>query len=188
MEKIISSYHVSPGKIMIESDEIRAAQKDLAKFSILYDRYYVQIFRFIYKRTDSEEIAADLAQQVFLKAMKNLKSYSFRGLPFSSWLFRIARNELFMEMRSSRVKRTVYVQTEQLIQVAEEAGVEDKEEQIAILTKVLQNLESDELELIEMRYFENRPYQEIAEILNISEGNAKVRLHRVIQKMKSKLI
>lgn len=188
MEKTISSYHVTPGQIMIESDEIRAAQKDLSKFSVLYDRYYLQIFRFILKRIDSEELTADLTQQVFYKAMKNLKGYGFKGFPFSSWLFRIARNEINMEMRSSRVKRTVYVQTEQLMLIAEETGIEEKEEQIAVMMQTLMKIEAEELELVEMRYFENRPYQEISEILNISEGNAKVRLHRVIQKMKSKLI
>lgn len=188
METTISSYHVTPGQIMIESDEIRAAQKDLSKFSVLYDRYYLQIFRFILKRIDSEELTADLTQQVFYKAMKNLKSYGFKGLPFSSWLFRIARNEINMEMRSSRVKRTVYVKTEQLTLIAEETGIEEKEEQIAIMMQTLMKIEPEELELVEMRYFENRPHKEIAEILNISEGNAKVRLHRVIQKMKSKLI
>ena len=56
------------------------------------------------------------------------------------------------------------------------------------MMQTLMKIEPEELEIVEMRYFENRPHKEIAEILNISEGNAKVRLHRVIQKMKSKLI
>jgi RNA polymerase sigma-70 factor, ECF subfamily len=188
MEKTISSYHVSPGQMMIESDEIKAAQKDLSKFSVLYDRYYLQIFRFILKRIDSEELTADLTQQVFYKAMKSLKEYGFKGLPFSSWLYRIARNEINMEMRSSRVKRTVSVQTEQLLLIAEETGLDEKEERIAMMMQIVMKIEPEELELVEMHYFENRPHKEIAEILNISEGNAKVRLHRVIQKMKTKLI
>ena len=55
-----------------EWEEIQAAQKNLAAFQPLYDRYFENIFRFIFRRTSDETLSADLSSQVFLKAMQKL--------------------------------------------------------------------------------------------------------------------
>src|SRR5688572_30356328 len=77
-----------------EEIEIREAKADPALFRPLYDRYYERIFKFLYQRLDEKEDAFDLCSQVFLKALTNLGKYRSVGVPFSSWLYRIARNEL----------------------------------------------------------------------------------------------
>jgi RNA polymerase sigma-70 factor (ECF subfamily) len=61
---------------------------------------------------------------------------------------------------------------------------EELEINIAMLGKVIQKLKPDEITLIELRYFEERPFKEVGDILGITETNAKVKVHRLIQKMK----
>ena len=58
------------------------------------------------------------------------------------------------------------------------------EEMHNLLLKVLPELAEDDLQMIEMRYFEKRSFKEVSEILDITETNAKVRAHRIIEKLK----
>lgn len=183
-----TKYHFTQNDIQTEELEIRAAMDDLSKFLVLYDRYYVQIFRFVYQRTDSEDSAADLTSQVFLKAMLSLKKYQFRGLPFASWLYRVAINEVNLEYRKSKLQRVFNTSTENLLNVVQEFPDDGTEDMIQSILKSLNTLNYEEMELMEMRYFEKRPFKEIAEITGITENNLKVKVHRIIQKLKEKVI
>ena len=71
---------------------VKAAQADPAAFAPLYRRHLPVIYRYLRARVPSEDEAADLTQQVFLRALEALPSYQHRGLPFIAWLLRIARN------------------------------------------------------------------------------------------------
>jgi RNA polymerase sigma-70 factor (ECF subfamily) len=73
---------------------VLAAQQDPREFEPLYSKYYEPILRFVYKRLDTKSEAYDVTSQVFLSALQNLSKYEDRGFPFSSWLYRIAINEL----------------------------------------------------------------------------------------------
>jgi RNA polymerase sigma-70 factor, ECF subfamily len=188
MYQSATKYHFTENDIRNEELEIRAAMDDLSNFSVLYDRYYVQIFRFVYQRTDSEDSAADLTSQVFLKAMLSLKKYQFRGLPFASWLYRVATNEVNLEYRKSKLQRVFSTSTENLLNVAQEFPDDGTEDMIQSILKSLNTLNYEEMELMEMRYFEKRPFKEIAEITGITENNLKVKVHRIIQKLKEKVI
>jgi RNA polymerase sigma-70 factor (ECF subfamily) len=61
------------------------------------------------------------------------------------------------------------------------------EEYIPLLQRIITTLDEQDLQLVEMRYFEKRPFKEVADILNITEVNAKVKMHRVIEKLKKEL-
>ena len=74
---------------------VLAAQQDRKKFSVLYNKYYKEIFIFILKKTSDETLTAELTSNTFMKAMVNLTKYRDMGFPFSSWLYRIASNEVY---------------------------------------------------------------------------------------------
>jgi RNA polymerase sigma-70 factor (ECF subfamily) len=96
----LNSHHKSEEDLRKELMQIEAARVDPDAFGVLYEKYYRQIFIFIHRRTDNEELTADLCSLTFLKAMLHLSKYQHRGLPFSSWLFRIALNEVHMFFRN----------------------------------------------------------------------------------------
>jgi RNA polymerase sigma-70 factor (ECF subfamily) len=88
---------------MTEAEELELARQDHRHFGVVYERYFEQIYRFIFKRLGGDEaVAGDLAQQTFMKAMANLSKYEDRGLPFSAWLYRIAQNEVNMFFRAQK--------------------------------------------------------------------------------------
>ena len=87
--------------------QIEEAKKNPARFGVIYERYYQQIFLFVYKRLADEENTADVCSQVFLKAMLSLKKYKFQGVPFSAWLYRIAFNEINQFFRNTKSERVI---------------------------------------------------------------------------------
>lgn len=168
--------------------EVQAAVRDRALFRPLYERHFEPVFRFIFRRTADEALTADLCSQVFLKAMQKLDSYTFQGVPFSAWLFRIAGNEIGQHYRTVQKNRVVSAEEAQLGQIMEPKEEDDSQKNYEALLAALEDLSPADLELVEMRFFEDRPFKEIADILGISEANAKMRTYRILERMKRKII
>ena len=167
-----------------EVAQIDRAKKNPAHFAPLYKLYHERIFLYIFKRVDEAEIAYDITSCVFVKALTYLNRYEHRGVPFSSWLYRIAKSELNQSFRDKKAQRTVSIDSLQLGIVMEEFNIDEKEYQREILLKILPLLKEKQLQLIEMRFFERRSFKEIGEILELTENNAKVKTFRALNKLK----
>ncbi|MFP5470465.1 MAG: RNA polymerase sigma factor [Bacteroidia bacterium] len=184
MQQAINKYHKTEVQLDRETQLVLAAKKNPKHFEVLYNENYESIFRYVYQRMDDKEQAFDITQQVFLKALTNIEKFEPKGVPFAAWLFRIAQNELNSAYKKDKANRTVNIDTTHLTNLmhdVEENPLADLEKQ---MMKHIKTLSEDDLQLIEMRYFENRSFKDIAEILNMTETNAKVRVHRIIQKLK----
>ena len=172
-----------------ESEIIQLAKRQQEYFGLLYEKYFDQIFRFVFKRLGGdEETAGDLTQQTFIKAMANMEKYTDIGLPFSSWLYRIAQNEVSMHFRSSKKNITICVEQQAVSGLLDEVtgshrmSVEEQERLILLLN----DLNEEHCDLIELRYFQGISFREISEIYNITEANAKMRVYRILEKLKAK--
>src|SRR5688572_325785 len=111
MNHVSMPYHLNKEQLDQEKVLVHEAQKDRAKFALLYKKYFEQIFLFVLKRVESEDTAADITSQVFMKAMVNISKYRDMGLPFSSWLFRIARNEMNDMFRKKQIVMVVSIES-----------------------------------------------------------------------------
>lgn len=181
-------YHHTNEKLQAELEWIQQAKRDPEKFGPLYRKYHEQIFRYVYQRMDDSELAYDVTSQVFLKALKNIKKYEFRGVPFGSWLYRIAKSELYQAFRDRSAKRTVNVETLHLTDMIEEFDEEENEANKKKLFATIGKMKEEEVQMIELRFFEKRPFKEIAEILDITENNAKVKSFRILKKLKKQFL
>jgi RNA polymerase sigma-70 factor (ECF subfamily) len=169
----------------IEESLIKRSQADPQAFRTLYEKYFKRIFLFVLHRVGDRQIAADISSQVFLKALLNLKKFKFRGVPFSAWLFRIALNECNDYFRKSLRYRIVTIEDHIVEDLHEELIQNSREEDLRHqLPEILEKLAVDELQLIELRFFEQRPFKEVADIIGVTENYAKVKVYRVLQKMK----
>ncbi len=184
----ISKYHATNEDMLNEQVLVESARKDPEQFKGLYNKYYERIFLFVWQRVDDKDLAHDVCSQVFLKAMTNLHKYEFKGVPFASWLYRIAKSEVYTAFRKEQTKRTVNMDTAGLGEMVEEM-VEDKyEPYIEILKESVTDLEEDDMQFVEMRFFEKRAFKEIADIFGITENNAKVKTYRILEKLKKILL
>jgi RNA polymerase sigma-70 factor, ECF subfamily len=180
-------FHHTNEQLREELMIIEAAKADPDRFAPLYSKYYKQIFNYVYQRMDSKDTAFDITGQVFLKALTNLEKYQFKGVPFASWLYRIAHNEVMQLFRTQKDKRAINADISDLRFICEENEEKFYEEYIPALKQLIQNLPHDDLQMVELRFFEKRPFKEIAEILDITEVNAKVRMYRIIEKLKKSI-
>ena len=171
--------------VALDQEIVRKAKEDPTAFRPLYEKYFKCIYLFVLHRTSDKEVSADVTSQVFLKALTGLNKYEFRGVPFSSWLYRIAINECNSFFRKTKFVRTVTLDDEHAEKVYEEMfGDNSADELRHKLPYILQRLAADELQLIELRFLEARTFKEVAEILNMTETHAKTKTYRTLDKMK----
>jgi RNA polymerase sigma-70 factor, ECF subfamily len=168
-----------------DAELVQLAKADHRQFGLLYEKYFELIFRFVFKRLGGdEENSGDITQQTFIKAMGALKQYEERGYPFSTWLYRIAQNEVNMFYRQQSKNFTVEVEERHVITLMEEMQFDTTEQDAQEkLIELLNALKPEQLDLIELRFFQQLSFKEIADIYGITEANAKMRIYRILEKM-----
>ncbi len=179
---------VSQKDMLEEFAIINRAKQDPAQFKPLYEKYYESIYRFIYNRIEDEDQAHDITADVFFKAITKLSTYKYQQLPFSSWLYRIARNELIDSLRKNKRSWVVSINSVKLNNMMDEIEVDHNEKHHSRLVGLIAGLEGDDLFLIEMRFFDKKSFKEISEILSVTEAGIKMRLYRLLEKMKTQLL
>jgi len=162
------------------------AKKDRNAFALIYDKYFERIYLFIYKRVGDEAAAGDICQDAMLKAMFNIHKYEFRGVPFSAWLYRIASNEVNLYFRKKKKMLTVEVEEKHVKVLMHEVKIEtiEIEDDQEKIISILNSLKPEYTEIIELRFFMEYSFKEIAEFYSITEANAKMRLYRILEKVK----
>ncbi|MEN3203051.1 MAG: sigma-70 family RNA polymerase sigma factor [Atribacterota bacterium] len=172
--------------------EVLNGNQDL--FSILVARYERPIFNYVYGMVRHRQDAEDLTQEAFVKAFFALKTYK-DSFEFSTWMYRIARNVCLDYFRRQKIRSFFSLNTP--VGEEKEGEVEDflpsdkdPEEGVLegeILERVSQAVEKlpwKFREVIVLRYIEELPYEEIAQILGIPVGTVKTYLHRAKEKLR----
>ena len=160
------------------------AKRNPEAFGELYEKYFDRIFNFIFRQTDDEALTGDLCSQTFLNALKNLERYQFRGVPFSAWLYKIASNEVnkhYRKLKQDKVFSLEEVRVRELIDLSNEGW---DEELIQQMLAFLKKLPTDMLQVLELRFFEDKNFKEIAFILDITESGAKMRTYRALDRLR----
>jgi RNA polymerase sigma-70 factor (ECF subfamily) len=175
---------MSEAEIQQEYEILERSKRNPRAFGELYERYFDRIFNFIYRQIDDEDVTADLCSQAFLSALRNVNRYEFRGVPFSAWLYRIASNEVnkyYRKKKRDNVFSLEEVRVRELIEQAHEAW---DEEIVQKLLVYLKSLPTDMLQVLELRFFEDKDFKEIAFILDITESGAKMRTYRALDRLR----
>ena len=167
---------------------VEKAKTDASAFGQLYDEYFKRIFGYTLRRTADFQRAQDITSEVFLKALKNIRSFQWRGVPFSAWLYRIASNEIaYSYKRNSHYHPSLIVSTVEDVcvdgSVLANVELENLDEHLA-LQECLVKLPLKYQEVIALRYFEDKNLAEIAQILGKSENTVKSLLYRGIDRLK----
>jgi RNA polymerase sigma-70 factor (ECF subfamily) len=165
-----------------------AVKGDQKAYSILMDRYRHSIYNLMFRMVSDREDANDLTIEAFGKAFVKLPSYVPR-YAFSTWLFKIAINNCIDYIRKKRphvmsIDDPVEPDSEQDYTASIRARALDPEEQIirvqreTLMRCAVARLSSQYRLMIELRYYEEMSYDEIACQLNIPLGTVKAQLYR----------
>ncbi|HIA35583.1 MAG TPA: sigma-70 family RNA polymerase sigma factor [Flavobacteriales bacterium] len=165
-----------------------AIKGDQKAYADLMDRYRDSIYFLLLKMVNNKDDADDLTIEAFGKAFKNLKQYT-PNYAFSTWLFKIASNNCIDFIRRKK-KRTLSIDktienddgTETTIHLKSEMlDPEEKfvqKQKIKLLHELVKKLKPRYRELVELRYFKELSYEEIAQQLDIPLGTVKAQLFR----------
>lgn len=173
---------------MLEQERklVEEAKKNPEKFGILYDTYFDQIYRYVYRRVSNQDTANDLVSDTFYDALNNLKKYEWRGYAFSCWLYKIAHNNVLKWYReNSKFPTTELEKGKEIKDLSANQSQQLEEKETALeIEKVLKKLKVHEREIIRLKYFEELSNIEIAEITGFTTTNIGVRLFRALKKVK----
>jgi len=159
----------------------RAQRRDPEAFTQLYEAYFDKIYRYIAIRIGNEMEAEDMTQQVFLKALRSIPSFRWRGISPSAWLFRIAHNQVVDYLRKKTKRVTVPIDklppsvsddNPQLI-----AEQRQDTEQLALAS---QQLTQAQREVISLRFAAELSVAEVSKVMGRSQGAVKALQHSAI--------
>ena len=159
---------------------------DPANRAFVYQRYLARVYAYVRTRAGTAEDAADLTQQVFLKALDALPAYRQRGLPFAAWLFRIARNTA-ADHRRQRRTTIAWDLLPESVQSSDEAGPETallRREALARLETALARLDPAKRELLALRFAAGLTARDIAAVVGKSEEAVRKQLSRTLGALK----
>lgn len=167
-----------------EKNLVQKAKKgEREAFGELYKKYFQRIYRYCFFNTKNEEHAKDICQESFVKAWKKLSTFNTDGnWSFQAYLFAIARNQIIDDYRKK--KDADISEFENLADTFDLYDDFERKNNIQKVRNILAKLNEEERNIIVLRYFEELPSQEVAEILGLKDGALRVRTHRIIEKVK----
>ncbi len=157
-----------------EKQIIYNARKDPGQFDALYNAYANNIFNFVLRRVNDTNIAEDITADTFYKALKSIKRFNFKA-SFSTYLFKIAENEIYRFYRSKKLLLT----NKEFYAAEDPPNIESEE-----LLQAIEKLPFREREMIRMHFIERKKQNEIAFILNISKSAYYNSMQRALKKLK----
>lgn len=164
----------------------RAKEHDQEALAQLYEENFDKIYRYVVVRIGDKMEAEDLTQQVFLKALRAISSFKWKGVPFSAWLFRLAHNQVVDYFRSK--KKTAMPLDESL--VSNDDSPQELAEQKFDIERLLQatnRLTEAQREVISLRFAGGMSVAEVSDVMGRSQGAVKALQHSAILTLRKRL-
>ena len=178
---------IKDAKVLSDSDIVEQSLSDVNSYRYIIERYESKLLRYI-KRIlyISDEDAEDILQEVFLKAYKNINSYNPK-YSFSNWIYRIAHNEAISFLRKKSVTVSNTEDENIFDRIPSDEDIEDdflNSVKSTEVREILSKLDQKYREVLVLRFFEEKEYNEISEILHISSGTVASLINRGKEKFK----
>ena len=168
----------------INSKIEKAKKGDQIAFTFLLDYFWNEVYGFMLKRTENETTAEDITIETFSKAFDKIGSYNLE-FQFNTWLIAIAKNVYIDLLRKKKTSLFIEItdnEDQQAYNIADPTpSAEDaliKEQNLSRLLQCIKELKPHYQEVIQLRYFQEMTYQEIALKIDEPLSNVKVKLLR----------
>ena len=162
----------------------KAKKGDQVAFTYLLDHYWNEVYGFMLKRTENETDAEDIAIETFSKAFDKIATYN-PEFQFNTWLIAIAKNvhiDMLRKKKSTHFVEITDEEDQQAYNIADTTpSVEDAlitEQNLSRLLQFIKQLKPHYQDVIQLRYFQEMSYQEIADQLGEPLSNVKIKLLR----------
>ncbi|HEY8922379.1 MAG TPA: RNA polymerase sigma factor [Candidatus Limnocylindria bacterium] len=169
--------------------DVLAAQSDRAAFEVLYRRYLDRVYGYAFYQLRDHHDAEDATERTFLAALKALPEYRDEGATFRAWLFRIAHNTI-INARRSRFRRHTEPLPDGLDRIApnsDPAGLVVEADEARRVLRAVAELPDDRRQVVLLRFVDGLSSREIGQVMDRSEGAARVLLHRALRDLADRL-
>ncbi len=166
----------------------RAKQRDQKAFAQLYEEHFDRIYRYVVLRIGDRIEAEDMTQQVFLKALKSISSFKWKGTPFAAWLFRIAHNQVVDYLRKKQKQATVPLDDSMPSADNNPQLMAEHSLNIEQLLSATKRLTKAQREVISLRFAGELSIAEAAKIMGKSQGAIKALQHSAIAALRRVLL
>ncbi len=167
--------HDDPEAVRLRALVDLAREGDAEAYGQLYDHYVTGIFRFVYYRTGSQQLAEDLTSETFIRGLRAIQRFSWQGKDFGAWLTTIARNLIADHYKSSRSRLEIVSDS----MPEDSRTVDGPEHEVMalisneLLFEAVNGLPTEQRECILMRFIQGLSIAETAAALGRSEGAIK---------------
>lgn len=154
-------------------------------FEAVYDAHVDAIYRYTFHCVGNRYEAEDLTAQTFYKALKNFWRFRWTGVPISSWLFRIATNEVHSYYRQTE-KTKAHSEEESENLPSLDDSVEKKRQRNAVflsLSRCMEHLKPQDRSLLVLRFLEKKTYAELEQVTGKRVSSLKMRVHRALKQL-----
>ncbi len=174
---------------MSDNELAGAAKHNVNAFNELFDRFFTRVYQFHFSRIRQKQDAEDLTSETFAKIFKKLEGYNERGVPFSVWVFTIARNTLIDHIRKNKIQTEPLEDMESYKEPYVHFDMRKIENKILTekLWKTLRVLPEMQQQIWALKLASDLPHKEIAAIVGISENNVNVHVSRSMKTLKKYL-
>jgi RNA polymerase sigma-70 factor, ECF subfamily len=180
-----------PGELTNDPDlaAVRDAQSDRAAFEVLYRRYLDRVYGYAFYQLGDHHDAEDATERTFLAALRALPTFRDEGATFRAWLFRIAHNTISNARRSRFRRRTEPLPDglERVAPDADPAGLVLAAEEARRMLRAVSELPDDRRQVVLLRFVDGLSSREIGQVMDRSEGAARVLLHRALRDLAARL-
>ncbi len=166
----------------------RAQHRDQEAFAQIYELNFDKIYRYVVLRIGDKIEAEDMTQQVFVNALKSISSFKWKGVPFSSWLFRIAHNQVVDYFRKKQKRATVPLDESLANPGDNPETVVERQLDIARMVSATGDLTKAQQEVISLRFAGELSIAEAAKVIGKSEGAVKALQHSAIVALRKSLL
>lgn len=158
----------------------RAQQSDPVALTQIYEENFDRIYRYIVFKIGDRMEAEDLTQQVFLKAIHSISAFKWKGMPFSSWLYRIAHNQIVDYIRKRSRRPTVSL--DDTDPPGNDSPEKTTEQKMAMeeLVAAAEKLTKSQRAVISLRFAAQLSIAETAKTMGKSEGAVKALQHSAV--------
>lgn len=164
---------------------LKVKSGDLDKMALLFERYYRPLYGFLLKMCKDKAGSEDMVQTVFYRMLKYRHTFTGEG-EFKTWMYHLARNVLNDEVKKNKkhTEQRDIRNYEESVEGGKRADEDlDKSQQLVALEHAMKALNKEYYEVLILSRYQELKYAEIAEILNTSEGNVKVKIHRALKQL-----
>ena len=169
---------------------VERAKSNPEAFGALFDKYYDDIFRYVFHRTGDRDLANDITSDTFHIALEKLWRFKWMNLPFSAWLYRIATNEVNGFYRKQKKYSSSLFDEETSGDFYQQDTTENKLNEANLFEQLriaVKQLDQKYQEVIVFRYFEEMSINDICKITGKVEGTVKSLIHRGLKLLETKI-